>query len=51
LEGAAADFDHALRLRPGYALVYNNRGIARQKHGDQAGAQCDFAIAKRLMKK
>jgi hypothetical protein len=52
---AAADHDEkirfyteAIRLKPDYAIGYNNRGIARQAKGDLQAADEDFKQAERL---
>jgi tetratricopeptide (TPR) repeat protein len=46
--GAIADFDEAIKLDPGYALAWMNRGRARQARGDYERALADFADATRL---
>lgn len=38
LDGAIADYDAAIRVNPGYALAYFDRGNARHQRGDLAGA-------------
>ncbi|MDX2156696.1 MAG: tetratricopeptide repeat protein [Hyphomicrobiaceae bacterium] len=48
LDDAIADLDQALRLMPGPAGVYNDRGIARFLKGDQSGAMADYTEAIRL---
>lgn len=45
LDGAIADYDKAIALKPDYAYAYNNRGNARGKKGDDDGAIADFTKA------
>src|SRR3984893_2762380 len=47
LDGAIKDYAEAIRLKPDFALAYNNRGVARRK-GDLDGAIMDYAEAIRL---
>lgn len=42
LEGALADYNHALQLSPYYAIPYNNRGLIKTAKGDLDGAIEDF---------
>ena len=48
LDGALAEFDTALRLDPGLASAYNNRGVVRHQLRDLPGALADFDAALRL---
>jgi tetratricopeptide (TPR) repeat protein len=41
-------YTEAIRLRPDYAIAYNNRGIARKEKGDLDGAIKDYNEAIRL---
>ena len=41
-------YNKAIRLKPDYALAFNNRGIARRAKGDIEGALQDFNGAIRL---
>ena len=41
-EGAIADCDRALEIRPQYARAYNNRGNAKSNMGDYEGAIADY---------
>ena len=41
-------YNEAIRLKPDYAVAYNNRGIARLAEGDVEGALQDFNEAIRL---
>ena len=41
-EGAKADFDAALRIRPGLAYAYLNRAATRRELGDLQGALVDL---------
>jgi tetratricopeptide (TPR) repeat protein len=41
-------YSNAIRLKPGYAEAFNNRGTARQNKGDTEGALQDFNEAIRL---
>lgn len=41
-DGAIADFNQAIKLKPDYAPAYNNRGIVKGKKGDLDGAIADF---------
>jgi tetratricopeptide (TPR) repeat protein len=45
LPGAVADWNAALRIDPGLAPAYYNRGIAREALGDRAGAVADYERA------
>jgi len=42
LEGAAADFDHAIAADPGTAAAWGDRGVARARQGRLAEALADF---------
>jgi Flp pilus assembly protein TadD len=42
------DCTEAIRLKPDYAVAFNNRGIARHSIGDLEGADEDFRQAERL---
>ncbi|WP_232224244.1 serine protease [Mastigocladopsis repens] len=44
-EKAIADFTQAIRLKPDFALAYNNRGFARLQEKDGKGAMEDFKQA------
>ena len=44
-ETGIADYSEALRLKPDYAIAYNNRGIAYSKSGDLRKALLDFTEA------
>jgi tetratricopeptide (TPR) repeat protein len=48
LDGALAEFDRALELRPDYAEAYHNRGVIRQARGDLEGALADLDRAVQL---
>ena len=48
LEEALQDYDEAIRLKPDYALAFNNRGDARRAKGDIDGALQDYEQAIRL---
>jgi len=48
LDGAIADYTHALELDPKHASVYNNRGNAKRAKGDLDGAIADYARALEL---
>ncbi|MBC6480408.1 MAG: tetratricopeptide repeat protein [Hormoscilla sp. GM7CHS1pb] len=41
-EGAIADYNKAIEIKPDYALAYNNRGNARYNLGDKEGAIADY---------
>ncbi len=41
-------FTEAIRLKPKYAEVFNNRGFAYRQKGEKTKAEADFAEAKRL---
>jgi TPR repeat protein len=42
LEGAIADYDQAIRLRPGVAFAYQARSFSRRQKGDLDGAIADY---------
>jgi tetratricopeptide (TPR) repeat protein len=50
LETKVSCYTEATRLRPDFAEAYENRGAARQAHGDRAGALIDYAHAARAYK-
>jgi tetratricopeptide (TPR) repeat protein len=50
LEGAIADYDEAIRLKPDYAAAFYNRGTARRDMGDIQGALQDQEEAAWLRK-
>jgi len=45
LEAAVASYRQALDVRPEYAMVYNNLGVALKRQGDLAGAEAAFSEA------
>ena len=47
-QGAIADYDQAIKLKPDYAEPYNNRGLARSALGDNQGAIADYEESLRL---
>ena len=47
-KGAIADYDSAIRLKPDYAIAYNNRGAARSDLGQHFAAIIDYDTAIRL---
>ena len=47
-DGALADFNQAIRLKPDYADAFYNRGLARHNKGDLDGAIADYDVAIRL---
>lgn len=51
LDGAIADYDKAIALRPDYAYAYNNRGNSYGKKGDDDAAIADFTKAISLVPK
>ena len=48
MDGALADYDHAIRLKPDNPINMHNRGLARKVNGDFEGALADFNEAIRL---
>src|SRR5205809_405260 len=48
LDGAIADYTHALQLDPKLAAAYENRGNAKRDKGDSDGARADLARAAEL---
>jgi tetratricopeptide (TPR) repeat protein len=48
LDGAIADFSHAIELDPRLADAYQNRGLAKSSKGDSQGAADDYERAKKL---
>ncbi len=42
LDGALDDYNEAIRLKPDYAMAYNNRGITRKAKDDLDGALDDY---------
>jgi tetratricopeptide (TPR) repeat protein len=48
LDAALADFNEAIQFDPQYANAFNNRGFAKKKMGDAAGAEADFATARAI---
>jgi tetratricopeptide (TPR) repeat protein len=47
LDGALADYEEALRLRPDFGEALNNRALIRKKRGDLTGALADLDAAAR----
>jgi tetratricopeptide (TPR) repeat protein len=47
-QGAFADYDRAIQLKPDYAIAYYNRGGVRSALGDKKGAISDFDRAIQL---
>ncbi len=41
-QGAIADYNQAIKIKPDYAYAYNNRGIAKSNLGDNQGAIADY---------
>ena len=41
-QGAIADYNQAIKIKPDYALAYNNRGNAKYNLGDKQGAIADY---------
>jgi tetratricopeptide (TPR) repeat protein len=50
LDGAMADYDRALQLKPDLDRVYNNRGEIKRVRGDLDGAIQDYDKAIQLRK-
>ncbi|HPD33768.1 MAG TPA: tetratricopeptide repeat protein, partial [Candidatus Kapabacteria bacterium] len=50
-KGAIADYDKAIGINPNYSKAYKNRGIAKEKLGDKAGAQQDYEKYNELNRK
>jgi tetratricopeptide (TPR) repeat protein len=47
-QGAIADYNQAINIKPDYALAYNNRGNAKYDLGDKQGAIADYNQAAQL---
>ncbi len=45
---AIVDFDTAIRLKPDYAIAYNNRGAVKYHLGQHSAAIADYDTAIRL---
>ena len=43
LDGALADYDKAIELKPDSATFYHNRGVAKRDKGRIGSAQIDFS--------
>ena len=41
-QGAIADYNQAIQIKPDFAYAYNNRGLAKYKLGDDQGAIADY---------
>src|SRR5271170_6283914 len=42
LDGALADYNHAIELDPKNAVAYDDRGLLKQNKGDNDGALADY---------
>ena len=47
-DGAIADYNEAIRLKPDYAIAWNNRGFVKRRKDDLDGAIADYNEAIRL---
>lgn len=47
-QGAIADYNQAINIKPDHALAYNNRGNAKSDLGDYQGAIADYNQAAQL---
>jgi tetratricopeptide (TPR) repeat protein len=47
-QGAIADYNQAIKIKPDYALAYINRGVAKSDLGDKQGAIADYNQAAQL---
>ena len=47
LDGALADFNRAIELKPAFAVAYSNRSLVKEAKGDLTGAldDADMAVA------
>ena len=50
-QGAIADYNQAIRLKPDLAEAYHNRGLIRQARGEKQEALADFHKAAELFQK
>jgi tetratricopeptide (TPR) repeat protein len=48
VDQSIVDYDAAIRLNPKFAAALYGRGLAKQKKGDRAGSDADFAAAKAM---
>ena len=47
-QGAIADYNQAIKIKPDFALAYINRGLAKSNLGDKQGAIADYNQAIRI---
>jgi hypothetical protein len=47
-DNAIADASWAIRISPDYIVAYYNRGLAKRAKGDEAGAETDIAVARKV---
>jgi tetratricopeptide (TPR) repeat protein len=47
-QGAIADYDQAIKLKPDFAIAYYSRGVFKGKSGDNQGAIADYNQAIKL---